>query len=339
MASYLHDRYQRVSMKDNNSNKYSSNWVHVKHGVPQGSVLGPLLFLIYINDFSTTIRTLANPILFADDTSVIISNLNPIGFKSNINAVLTITNNWFHSNLLRLNYDKTHFLQFLTKNQSEFIIPEISNKKVITDICSIRFLGLIIDNTLTWKEHIITLTSKLNKACYAIRAIKPFVSLDVLKMTYFSYVHSLMSYGIIFWGDSVHSKLIFKIQKRIIRIITNSNRRDSCRQLYKQLQILPLKSQYIFSLLLFVVKNRDLFQSNSQIHNINTRYNYDLHLPSANLTLFQRGVLYSGSRIYNHLPLNIKSLSNDVKHFKSTLKNYLLENSFYSVEEFFQRTY
>ena len=165
--------------------------------------------------------------MFADDTSVIISNLNPIGFKSNINAVLTITNNWFHSNLLRLNYDKTHFLQFLTKNQSEFIIPEISNKKVITDICSIRFLGLIIDNTLTWKEHIITLTSKLNKACYAIRAIKPFVSLDVLKMTYFSYVHSLMSYGIIFWGDSVHSKLIFKIKKRIIRIITNSNRRDS----------------------------------------------------------------------------------------------------------------
>ena len=118
-----------------------------------------------------------------------------------------------------------------------------------------------------------------------------------------------------------------------------AHRRDSCRQLYKQLQILPLKSQYIFSLLLFVVKNRDLFQSNSQIHNINTRYNYDLHLPSANLTLFQRGVLYSGSRIYNHLPLNIKSLSNDVKHFKSTLKNYLLENSFYSVEEFFQRTY
>jgi hypothetical protein len=145
----------------------------------------------------------------------------------------------------------------------------------------------------------------MNKACYAIRAIKPFVSLNVLKIIYFSYVHSLMSYGIIFWGDSVHSKLIFKIQKRIIRIITNSNRRDLCRQLYKQLQKLPLKSQYIFSLLLFVVKNRDLLQSNSQIHDINTRYNYNLHLPSANLTLFQKGVLYSGSRIYNHLILNI----------------------------------
>jgi hypothetical protein len=75
-----------------------------------------------------------------------------------------------------------YFLQFLTKNQNETKIPQISNKKIITDTCSIRFLGLITDNTLSWEEHIITLTSKLNKACYAIRAIKPFVSLDVLKM-------------------------------------------------------------------------------------------------------------------------------------------------------------
>jgi hypothetical protein len=177
--------------------------------------------------------------------------------------------------------------------------------------------------------------SKLSKACYAIRATKPFVSLDVLKMTYFSYVHSIVLYGIIFWGNSVHSELIFKNQKGIIRIITNSSRRDSCRQLYKQLQILPVKSQYLFSLHLFVDKYKNLFQSNSDIHYINTRYNYNLYLPSANLTLFQNGVLYSGSKIYNHLPMNIKMLSNDVKRFKSTLKNYLLENSFYSVEEFF----
>ena len=103
---------------------------------------------------------------------------------------------------------------------------------------------------VSWKDHIAALTSKLNKACYAIRAIKPFMSLDILRMIDFYYVHLVISYGIIFWSNSYHSN-IFVIQKRIIiRIITNTASRDSCRQLFKQLQILSLPSQYIFSLCL-----------------------------------------------------------------------------------------
>ena len=86
----------------------------MKHSVPQGSVLVPLLFLIYINDISLSISKLANPILFAD-MSIIISNTNPEEFKNNINSVMTEITNWFQSNLLTLNCNKTHFLQFLTK--------------------------------------------------------------------------------------------------------------------------------------------------------------------------------------------------------------------------------
>jgi len=96
------------------------------------------------------------------------------------------------------------------------------------------------------------------------------MSLDVMKIIYYSYVHSVISYGIIFWGNSHLSDSIFKIKKRIIRVITNSGRRDSCRDFYKKLQILPLLSQYIFSLLIFVNKNRSCFISNSEIHDINT---------------------------------------------------------------------
>jgi len=140
-------------------------------------------------------------------------------------------------------------------------------------------------------------------------------------MIYLSYVHSVMSYGIIFWGNSYNSSSIFKIQKRIIRIITNTGSCDSCCQLFKQLQILSLPSQYIFLLLVFVNKNRGLFQSNSVIHDLNTCFNHNVHLPSTNLTLVQKGVLYSGSKIYNHLPSNIKVLSNDTKLFKSRLKS------------------
>ena len=115
IRSYLENRHQRVSMKDIKLNKVSSKWEHVKQGVPQGSVLGPLLFLIYINDFSLTISKITNLILFADDTSIIISNTSPDEFKSNISLVLIEAINWFQSNLLTLNCDKTHSLQFLTK--------------------------------------------------------------------------------------------------------------------------------------------------------------------------------------------------------------------------------
>ena len=173
---------------------------------------------------------------------------------------------------------------------------------------------------MTWKHHIGELTSRLNKACYAIRSIKPFMSLDVLRSTYFSYAHSIISYGIIFWGNSSYSDDIFKIQKRIIRIIMNSSRNVSCRQLFKDLNILQIQFQYIYSILLFVTKNKDHFLSNSQVHKINTRQTFDLYIPTANLTMYQKGVYYSGIKIYNHLSTAIKDLSDDKNKFKLALK-------------------
>jgi len=118
MKSHLNNRYQRTVIKDNMSNKLSSEWELVKHGVPQGSILGPLLFLIYINDLSRTISKSANTTLFADNTSIIISNSNPDEFKTNINSVMNEIIKWFQSNLLTLNFNKTHFLQFLTKKKN-----------------------------------------------------------------------------------------------------------------------------------------------------------------------------------------------------------------------------
>jgi len=334
MRSYLDHRYQIVVIKDNGTIKLTSEWEPVKHGVPQGLILGPLLFLVYINDLSRTINGVADLILFTNDMSIVISYINLEEFKRNINLVMNQTINWFQSNFLSLNCNKTHLLQFLTTKQNEMKIQIMVSNSIITNIDSTKFLGLTIDSTLSWREHISCLTSKLNKACYTIRAIKPFMTLNVLRTVYFSYFHSVMSYRVIFWGNSHLSNNTFKIQKRTIRIITNKGKRDSCQNLYKQLQILTLPSQYIFSLLIFVANHRDLFLSNSEIHDINTRFNYNLNLPTTNLTL----VHYSGSRIYNYLPIHIKSLSNDPKQFKSKLKAFLLENTCYSLEEFYQIT-
>jgi hypothetical protein len=131
-----------------------------------------------------------------------------------------------------------------------------------------------------------------------------------------------MVYGIIFWGSLPLSETIFKLQKRIVRIMMNVDNRQSCRDLLKKLSILPLHSQYILSLALFVVKNMDRFKKNSEIHSINTHHKQDLFLPTTKLSKYQRGAYYSGIQIFNHLPQSIKCLSGNVKKkFKTALKN------------------
>jgi hypothetical protein len=245
-----------------------------------------------------------------------------------MNTAFERINKWFQSNFLSLNFEKTKFLQLLTKNSHESDIQVSYNNNKIDNIHNIKFLGLIVDTSLSWKNHIDQLGHKLNKSCYLIRSIKPFLSLEMLKMVYFSYVHSLLTYGIIFWGNSTHSKVIFKIQKHIIRIMTDSGIRDSCRALFKALDILPLQSQYIYSISVFIVMNRDLFISNHDIHNIRTRQIHHLHMPSSKLLLFQKGVYYSGSKIFNHLPSFIKELASNMNIFKTTLKNFLTTTSF-----------
>jgi hypothetical protein len=115
----------------------------------------------------------------------------------------------------------------------------------------------------------------------------------------------------------------------------NSSRNASYRQLFKDLNILPIQSQYIYSILLFLTKNKDQFLSNLQIHKTNKRQTLDLYIPTANLTIHQNGVYYSGIKIYNQVPTAIKDLSDDKNKFKLAFKRYLLHHSFYSLEEYF----
>jgi len=118
----------------------------------------------------------------------------------------------------------------------------------VTSSSNTKFWGLIIDDSLSWKAHIDQMMSILNTACFVIQMIQTIMSQETLRMVYFAYIHSVMSYGIIFWGNQPYSDKIFKIQKRVIRIITNSRMRDSCRELLKNLKyctyILNISSHY-----------------------------------------------------------------------------------------------
>ena len=115
----------------------------------------------------------------------------------------------------------------------------------------------------------------------------------------------------------------------------NSSKNASCQKLLKDFNILQIQSQYIFSTLLLVTKNKDQFLSNSRVYKLNTRQNSDLYVPTANLAIYQKGVCYLGIKIHNHLPTAIKDLSGDKNKSKLALKIYLLHNSFYSLEEYF----
>jgi hypothetical protein len=186
-------RYQRVIINNSSFNNTGfSEWGKIKHGVPQGSILGPLLFLIYINDFPSIITDSSKPILFADDTGIIVTNSSPSKLKEDINNTIDDINIWFRRNSLSLNFDKTYFLQFRNKNSHEIDIKISCNNKQITKTTNVKFLGLYVDSSLSWKIHIEQMMHKLNRACYAIRHVKHFMSQNILRTIYFSYFHSIL---------------------------------------------------------------------------------------------------------------------------------------------------
>jgi hypothetical protein len=147
-----------------------------------------------------------------------------------------------------------------------------------------------------------------------MKVVTPLMGDKTLRMIYFAYVHSLLSYGIILRGNSSHSYSVFRMQKRVLRIMTKSGYRYSCRQLFKNWEILPFYSQYMFSLMLFVVRNTHLYTiTNQETHGMNTMHNTDFNFLTVRLTAFKEGAYFMGMKILNHFPTNIKILSNRIE--------------------------
>jgi len=131
------------------------------------------------------------------------------------NLIFGDNNNWFKVNQLILNYYKTHYLQFNKKNSRDYDLKLNYQGNYVKSSSNTKFLGLIIDDSLSWKAHIDQMMSKLNTACFVILTIQAIMSQKTSRVVYFAYLHSIMSYGIIFWGNQPHSEKIFKIQKRV----------------------------------------------------------------------------------------------------------------------------
>ena len=221
LKSYLDNRKQYVYY-----NKYASTLKLISCGVPQGSILGPLLFLLYINDMTYCCKYLQF-LLFADDTNLLYSNPDLWQLMQIVNDELDLLSDWFKANRLSLNVKKTNYMMFgYKKVVCQCPITKINfcikiNNVNITEVEYTKFLGVIIDKKLTWQRHVTYISNKIAKSLYVLNRLKHKLPSYALCSLYYSLIYPHLIYYIILWGCAAKSILneLLILQKRAVRIL------------------------------------------------------------------------------------------------------------------------
>lgn len=339
LSSYLKERKQCTNITKivgNQKYSYNSNWSTNDKGVPRGSILGPLLFLVDVNDLPNS--TNHTCIQFADDTTVLIKQKANINFENDINNTIKDIIHWLGRNNFLINVNKTKIIEFKTKNLKDMPLNINHNGDPIERVNSYKFLGVNIDNFLNWKIHINAVCKKINKFVYALKRLSQVVSVETSLSAYHGYVSSVLNYGLIIWGNCVDSHKVFVAQKKCIRAIAGESFTCSCKPLFKKLKVLPLPSLYIKEVCLFVKKHMYYFTSVDELHNCITssRRGYKLVLPKCRLALCQNNIYCMAIKIYNKLPTAL--IHTNYTQFKKKLHQWLIEKQFYSLQDYLSYT-
>ena len=336
--SYLSNRQQRVKLDG-----AKSSFLNVTCGVPQGSILGPLLFLIYINDMKNSVK---NSILhhFADDTNLLCSDVDEKSLRKKMNEDLRLIYIWLCANRLSLNVDKTEFVVFRPPHKNNFTRFTLKlNRTVLHESPKIKYLGLILDRNLSWKHHIFELRKKLSRAVGILYKMKKLnTPKNVLLSLYYSLFHSHMTYGICLYGlaDSQYTTKITLIQKRAIRIISSAPFNAHTEPLFKNLGILNFSKTLKFQFSMFMWQYdhgelpdcfKDYFKRVESTHSHNTRAASSKKL-SENILVstnsYGKNMLkFIGPRVFNEIvDLDFYKRCNTKVGFKTNLKKYLLDH-------------
>lgn len=333
LESYLLNREQAVEISSNQKSTSKSEFKPVRKGVPQGSVKGPHLFLIYVNCIEKIIKNFdCDCILYVDDTTIIVKGKSLSEIKEKPTLVIKAIYNLFASLNLALNLEKTTYMLF--NNDYVDLNLEVNSVK-ISPAVSTKFLGLCISSNLSWKPQIQSITKCLNKGIFVLKQTGKSINRNHNQLVFNAFIQSYLSFGILLWGglsgNLTQLEALFKKQKRALRLLLGiSDQRTSCRGLFKKCNSMTLFGMYLYFAALYAKKHL-ANHSYASVHQHNTRNKNNI---------FQNHCLEGEVRgncikIFNKLPLCIKSID-DYLVFKRKLKRYVIERECYSYKEFIE---
>ena len=333
LKSYLKNRQQYTFV-----NKKTSSLLNVKYGVPQGSILGPLLFLLYINDISQVLEK-GKGTLFADDTAITFRNRDINQLINQAEGTLKDVKTWFNLNNLSLSIGKSSCVLFHGIKQD----PKLNfqglkvGREVIPRTKCVKYIGLHLDELLNFDYHVNELCKSLTKYFGVFYHMKHTINNKIARTIYYTCLHSRIKYGIEIYGTTSdkNMKKIQTLQNKLLRLLLNKNPLYSTDQLHAEMKILKIVDVHKHCTLQFVykcttgdqiIKFRDYFTARNEIHSYNTRYNHHLNIPDIPHTELVRSTThYNGTTLWNELDENIKD-SENLNIFKKRVYNSLARN-------------